>query len=313
MPKHLDWRLLHWLGRKPRLLYGAFVAIAFIVSLRLTFPSEAVKERLVYEVGRQGWQLNWQAGQGGELGPAGMLGLHATSFELEDRTGLKIPIDEMTVTLRPLPLLIGRRVAGIDARAYGGRLKGTVALSGAERPVDLELTDLDLGQAVRLRQATGLQVKGVARGQVDVVLVADGKHTGQVNLDLAGVDVAGAQVPIPGMGSGLPLPRLALGNVTLAAKMENGKATAEKLQTRGGDAELTADGAYAVLSPRIDGVLLNGNVKLKLQDSFWTKPETSSFRGLVENSLPHGPDGTYAFQLSGTLTHPNLQPARNPQ
>ena len=40
---------IHWKPSRPHLLYGAFTLVAFLVALRLTFPADAVKQRIVLE------------------------------------------------------------------------------------------------------------------------------------------------------------------------------------------------------------------------------------------------------------------------
>ena len=46
-----------WNVWRPRLGYGAFTLVAFLLSLRWTFPADAVKQRLVVEAAAQGLSL----------------------------------------------------------------------------------------------------------------------------------------------------------------------------------------------------------------------------------------------------------------
>src|SRR5512141_2428368 len=102
-----------WLTLRPRLLYGIFTALAFLVALRLTFPSEAVRERLIYEAGARGWQVD-----PGRVGPRGLLGVSMDGATLTDANGLKIPVERLDASLRPLPLLIGKRVLAFEAEVF---------------------------------------------------------------------------------------------------------------------------------------------------------------------------------------------------
>ena len=45
---------IDWIRWRPRLLYGAFTAVAFILALRWTFPAEAVKQRIIVEAAARG-------------------------------------------------------------------------------------------------------------------------------------------------------------------------------------------------------------------------------------------------------------------
>lgn len=289
---------LDWTVWKPRLLYGGFAVAAFVLSLRWTFPGEAVKERLILEAGAAGWQVEI-----GRVTAGGVIGARAQDVLLEDASGLKVPIESVTASLEVLPLLVGRRVVDFDARLFGGRLSGSAALAGG--PLRAKLESLELAQAGPLRTATGLNLVGQASGEVDVVLPATPaeKPTGRITFAVAGAGVNGGKLPIPGMADGLPLQKLSLGAITAAVKLEGGKAVAEKLEAKGGDAELTGDGIAVTLQPKLEYAPLYGRAKVKFQPSFWTKTNMVGMESLLG---PKGADGTYGLQVLGFLGHPRV-------
>jgi type II secretion system protein N len=301
--KKIDWTI--W---KPRVLYGGFAAVAFALSLRCTFPSEAVKERLILEAGIRGWQIEVQDVRAGPL-----LGARVDGVQLEDRTGLKIPIDAVTISLRFLPLLIGKRVLAFDASLYDGHVAGSADLSGDVRHVTVQVDGLDLARALPLRKAAGMDLQGKLGGAADlsIPVAADEKPTGRIDLAVADAGIAGGQLPIPGMATGLTLPRISLGAVATAVKLEGGKGTVEKLEAKGGEAELTGDGLSVVLQGRPEHYPLFGKARIKFLPAFWTKPATSSFKGLAEAALGSArmPDGGYQLQVFGSLGHPQVRPA----
>lgn len=302
--KRIDWTI--W---RPRLLYGAFTVVAFFLSLRWTFPSEAVKERLIVEAGARGWQIEFdQLGAGG-----GVLGVSGEGVRLEDSTGLKLPLDKVTASLEVLPLLRGKRVLSFDARAWDGRLVGSTELSGEARRSIVKIDGLDLGQVLALKKASGLDLAGKLGGTADLVLPATGNNvTGRIDLAVAEAGVNGGQVPIPGMSAGLPLPRVPLGAVTAAVKLDQGKALVEKLESRGGEVELTGEGLQVVIQPKLEFAPVFGKARVKLQPAFWQKPQTQTLRSLAEMALAPSrtPDGSYAFQVYGSLGHPNFRPGQ---
>src|SRR5512138_591354 len=108
-----------WLLR-PRLLYGLFAAAAFVLALRWTFPSEAVRERLIYEAGARGWQIDVE-----QVAPSGVLGVRMDGVALTDASGLKIPVERLDASLEVLPLLVGRRVLDYQASLYEGTVEGS--------------------------------------------------------------------------------------------------------------------------------------------------------------------------------------------
>lgn len=307
----MDLKKIDWTVWKPRLLYGAFAAAAFLLSLRWTFPGEAVKERLILEAAARGWQIEMS-----EVGPGGIVGFTARDVQLEDATGLKIPLQSVTASIRLLPLLAGRQVLALDARAFGGRITGTAALSGDPRPVELTLEGLDLAAAAPLKRATRLDLAGILGGEIalDLPAAANGRPSGRIDLTVTGAAVNGGKVPVPGLpGDGIPLPRTSLGQLTAAVKLDGqGKAVAEKLQLTGGDAELTGDGLSITLQPKLEFSPLFGRASIRLKPTFWEKGETKGLQPLFEAATASArrSDGTVGVQVLGSLGNPRLNLAK---
>jgi type II secretion system protein N len=300
----VDWTL--W---RPRLAYGAFALVAFVLSLRWTFPAEAMKERLIMEAGRRGWQIDME-----RVSAAGLLGMNAEGVKLETASGLAIPMEELTASLRLLPLLAGRRSVAFDAALYDGHVEGTADLSGEARRLALDLREVDLARALPLRKAAGVDLRGKASGTADLTLpdAPDQRPTGRVDLTVAEAGIAGGQLPLPGMASGLTLPPVGLGQVVAALRLADGKGTFEKLEATGGEAEVRTEGLYFVVQPRMEFSPLSGKAKVKVQDAFWSKsPATQSFRGLADAALASakGSDGAWSFAVTGSVGHPRMQPS----
>ena len=296
---------VNWSAWRPRLLYGAFFLAAFLLALRQTFPVEALKERLIVEAARQGWQLS-----AGEAGPAGVVGVGLRDVTLKDREGLSIPMEALDVTLPVGSLLTGRRRATVTARLYDGRVQATFDLAAGPRTVDLVAERVDLGQALPLRKAAGVDLEGVLSGKGQLVLPADdkGKPTGQVEATVTGLGMAAGKVSVGGMG-GLSLPKLSFGALAATLKLEGGKGTFEKLSATGGDAELTADGLSFTLQPRLEFAPLFGKATLKASDAFLARPEGRTFKPLLDAALGGSQGGAgWSLQVYGSLGHPQLRP-----
>src|SRR5512138_615535 len=302
LPTKLDWNV--W---KPRLLYGGFTLLAFLVALRWTFPAEAVKERLIYEAGLRGWQIDVD-----HVSAGGLLGVTAEGVKLDNGSGLAIPIESLTASLRVLPLLAGRRSVAFDARIYDGRVRGHADL-GEEMHLVAEVEAVDVGAALPLRKASGVDLLGKLGGTADVTLPAGAtaRPSGRIDLRLDDAGVAGGQLPIPGMSGGLSLPKIGFGAVTAALKMGDGRGTFEKLEAKGRDAELTTEGRSFVVQQRMEFAPLSGKAKVKVKDAFWAKSGTQGFKGLADAALgsSRGPDGAWNFTVTGSVGHPRLQPA----
>ena len=306
---------IDWISKKlgqtewrPRLAYGGFAALAFLVALRWTFPSEAMKERLIFEAGSRGWQIDVD-----DVSAGGVLGFRARGVKLESHAGLAIPVDDVTASLRVLPLLVGRQSVSFDARIYDGRVEGRADLSGKSRRIVAEAAGVDLGLALPLRKASGLDLLGRVAGTADLEIPADpnGRPTGRVDVGVKEAGIAGGQLPIPGMTGGLTLPKIGLGELTAALEIRDGKATFERFEAKGGDAEIHADGVYFLVQQRQEFAPIFGKVKVKVADAFWRKPGTQSFKTLTDMTLAQsrGRDGSWNFSLMGSVGHPLMQPA----
>jgi type II secretion system protein N len=299
---------IDWTAWKPRLAYGAFTALAFLLALRWTFPSEAVKERLIVEAGTRGWQIDVD-----HVSAGGVLGFHAEGVKLDDGSGLAIPVDQATASLRLLPLLAGRRSVAFDVRLYEGNVRGTADLSAGGQRLVAEVEGVDLGAALPLRKASGVDVLGRLHGSADLTLPAGANErpSGRVDVRVEEAGVAGGQLPVPGMTGGLPLPRMAFGQVTAAVKLGEGRATFERLEAKGGDAEIQTEGLYFVVQPRMEFAPIFGKAKVKVQEAFWSKSGAQGFKSLAEVALAQarGPDGAWTFNVTGSVGHPRVQPA----
>jgi type II secretion system protein N len=298
----VDWSV--W---RPRLAYGAFFVAAFLLALRQTLPAAAIKDRLVVEAAARGWQLDAD-----EAGPAGLVGVGLRGVVLKDRAGLAIPVDWLDVSLSPWPLLRGKVRVAVAARLYEGTVRGAFDVTGAPQQVDLSLDQVDLSRAIPLRKAAGLDLDGLASGTAHLTLPADAQAqpTGRADLTVAGAGLGGGKVPVPGMSAGLTVPKLSLGLLTAAVKVEGGKATFEKLSTAGGDATLVADGLTVTLGPKLEHAPVFGKVSFKLEGAFAAKPEGKTLQAMADLGLSQGKgkDGAYGLQVFGSLGHPQARP-----
>jgi type II secretion system protein N len=295
-----------WARWRPRLLYGAFFLLAFLFGLRQTFPAEAVKERLIVEAGQRGWKLDV-----GDVGPTGVLGVGMRDLTFKTQEGVPVPVERLDVTLSPWALVRGRRAIGFDARLWDGRVRGRLDLDGDGQAVDATLEQVDLARALPLRAASGLDLEGLASGAVRLTLPADvqGKAEGAAELTVTGAGVTGGKVPIPGMAGALTVPKLGLGQLTAAVTVANGKGTVDALTTRGGDLELTGEGLYFVVQPRLEHAPIYGTLQLRFTPAFTGRTDGRSFASLLEAGAAQarGPDGAFRFQVFGSLGHPQVR------
>ena len=295
-------------GWRKRAAYGAFTALAFLLALQRTFPVDAVRERLTLEAAAQGWQVRMN-----DIAPSGFAGVRMAEVTLESREGTRVPLEEARVSLRLWPLLLGRRSLAFDVRLFQGRLRGVLEESGGVQRLALRGDGIDLATAAPVKQALGgLDLAGVLRADLDVTLDPKDqqKTTGRIEL---GVERAalGGQVSLPGLGA-LTLPRASLGTVTGRASVRAGKAEFEKLEARGEDLEASGEQLYFMVQPRLEFAPLFGRARLKVAEAFWQK--APALRALADASLASSrrPDGSWQFQVYGSLGHPQAKPLGTP-
>ena len=96
-----------------------------------------------------------------------------------------------------------------------------------------------------------------------------------------------------------------------AVKLADGRATFEKLEAKGGDAEFQADGLYFLVQPRMEFSPISGKAKVKVQDAFWSKSGTQGFKTLADAALApaRSPDGSWGFTVTGSVGHPRMVPS----
>jgi type II secretion system protein N len=199
-------------------------------------------------------------------------------------------------------------------RVFDGRVRGTADLAGdSVQHLAADVEGVDLGAALPLRKASGLDLLGRVQGSLDVTIpaAANDKPSGHVDVRVKDAGLAGGQLPIPGMTGGLPLPRIGFGEVSAAVQIADGKATFQRLEAKGGDAELSTQGLYFLVQPRMEFAPIFGTARVKVQDAFWTKSGTQGFKGLADVALAQakGSDGAWTFNVTGSVGHPRVLPA----
>ncbi|HYD41876.1 MAG TPA: type II secretion system protein GspN [Anaeromyxobacter sp.] len=297
-----------WMKNRTTLLYGLFAAAAFLLALRWTFPSEAVKERLIYEAGAAGWQIDVQ-----EVRPGGVLGVRMEGVTLTDAAGLKMPVDELDAALRVLPLLVGKRTLDFRAALYGGTVEGEADLSGATRDLAIRVEGVNLMPILPLRKASGIDFVGVVNGSVELTYPSANpeKATGTIDLAIEKGGVAGGTVPVSGFQEGFTLFPIALGTVRAAGTAKDGVLDLSRLGASGGDVELQGEAVKVMLQPRLAYSPIGGRARIRFQPALWQKPAASSRKPVFEAMMMNArtPDGAYQYQLFGSLALPRLAAA----
>jgi len=292
-------------GFRRKLAYGLFFGFAFLLALSRTFPAEAVRDFLVLKASESGVQLRMD-----DVSPAGFAGISAEHVRVETREGTPLTIDALSASIELLPLLVGRQSLAFDAKMLDGRLQGAFE-PGKNWRLSAQGKGIDLGRADTFRKALGMDVGGKLNADVDLRFYEKepAKSSGSIKITVDDAVLRGGEMEVPGMGGELTLPKLLIGQVVAEGVVKDGKATLGKLSAKSEDLEFNADGLYFVMQPRMEYAALFGKARIKVSDAFWAKGTATNFRGLMELALAQakGPDGSYGFQIYGTLSHPQAR------
>jgi len=302
--------------------YAAFAVFAFVFWLYVTFPYQAVRDRVTSEAAAAGWTVSI-----GSLGP-GLYGVTARDVKLRPASPALQPAVDASVGQPPARAPVEITLASVSARpalfppgiagrasAFGGTVSGSVGLLG-----DLKVSasaDLDVSDPA-LKAATGVDASGSLEGEIHLtgIAVAAGprsasgvdfsRASGSISVKGSKLLVKGGNVPVPLYGQMTPmdLPRVSLGELDGSIKFDKGAGKIEKVQARSEDLQIVLGGTVT-LGRRIDLSELNVELKVK------TEPELNKRLGMVASALtvlpPDKSDPSFrATTITGFLGQPRL-------
>lgn len=310
------------------LVYPAFFVLALWIALYLTFPGDALRDRVEVEA-RNRLGMEVQIGSASLAGLTGIT-LRNVSWLPNDATpppsstggeeaavaegetaaapvpvvDHRVVLDRVTVKARVLSLLRGKQAFTFDIDAWGGNAEGRYeAASDGSFSVQAKLAGLDLAKAP-LRPLAGIDLAG-RLDKADIVLTSTGKDLTKAsgNLVLKGdeLQLKGGEV------QGFTLPAMALGTLDGHVIIDNGKASFETFQLKGQDLEAAIDGSVR-LGTKVATSTLSGRLKLKPSDEWWSKNE--GLKSMADFALPVGKDGWRTVSLYGQLGKPAFRPQR---
>jgi type II secretion system protein N len=247
-----------------------------------------------------------------DISPSGLVGIRAREVTVLTADGTRVPVDEVRVGLRLLPMFLGRRAISFDARLFDGRITGSSESTKTTDRFQATITGIDLSRASALRAATGLDLAGILSGTFDVTLdpKEPQKSTGNVDLQVKDAAIRGGKLTVPGMEGGLTVPPVRLGAISARGTVKNGRADFGTLEAKGDDVDLTADQVFVQLQPRLEHSPLNGRARVRPTEAFWRKEQVAPLKPVIEMGLAsaRGRDGGFGFQIYGTLAKPQARP-----
>ncbi|MHB1844831.1 MAG: type II secretion system protein GspN [Deltaproteobacteria bacterium] len=297
------------------LAYSAFSWVAGLLFLYLTFPWQAVRERLEETLERALSTPSLPVRVAvGELRPSWFTGIVARNVVVTQGpagvgTSQSFSLPEIDARLELLPLLRARPTVDFALKGIAGQVEGAIAQGKKESDLSLELKKVDLAKS---KDIFGLL--GLLSGGDLTTLDLGGTLQGNAQLSLDPRDVTSVRGTVQlsiqqgvlrgGHVGELDLPMVGLGTVELKAHASGGKLDFDKLALSGGDVDLETDGAGLVLNRNLGYSMPRGKLRLRIGQDLQKR---IPYLGMGLSAL-HQPDreGYYNIPLGGTLKNPRF-------
>jgi type II secretion system protein N len=326
-------KILRWCG------YGAFYLFCLLVFAYLTFPYERLKERIVAEFNAQQTGPKPLRLKLGDMSSYWLSGIEAEQIELVSpaEPALGDPsaadgetakpakpkvmmIDRAHGSISLLRLLFGTLHVSFGADAFGGELSGYTSDAGGSRKLEVELDELDFGQAPLFGAAVGLPLSGKLSGTIDLLLPEGklSKADGKISLRVENLAIGDGKAKIRDT---IALPKVDAGELVLEAEAVNGQLKVTNLSAKGPDLELRSEGSLR-LRDSFDSSILSLGLSFKFTDKYTNKNEIT--RGLFgsggtpglfdldpKNKRAKRPDGFYGWRASGSIAHLTFTPSQS--
>ncbi len=286
--------------------YGAFSVAALFVGFYLTFPAEAVGQRLAHEVQK--------SSQGqvtisfDEVEPYRLSGVTAENVKVrsqkEGQQPLDLTFDEVRGRVRLLPLLLFQLSFDAGLTLGEGEIDATFSpgddgeLSGA-----IELDRVNLSSPPLVPQLAGIPIGGIVSGNLSAELGKNPKDTGGGGtLSVTGMSLG------PGTVQGFSVPGIELGDLELKLAIEGGKAKVVSFKQSGGQLQAKITGT-STLKPDLKNSSIELCLSLKPDPALLEKdPKLKAALQLAEIQLKKDAEGFLTVPLTGTLAHPRYRP-----
>ncbi len=293
--------------------YTGFFFLAVLIAFFLTFPYDALKDRVRLEADRAGYFARINS-----MGP-GFFGIRAKGIELSKKADTDPPPAPLKIdSVSGGPTLFPPGV-GVTAKLFGGSV--AVRVSGFSNiRVRVDAEDLNLASP-DLKEFSGIDFAGMVEAHVDLSLprVAVGpgpaepdlgQATGTISIDAKQLAINGGSMSmvIPQFGpepTPLDLPKIVVGDLSGKLKFEKGAGTIEKFEAKSADLELQATGTLK-LAKRLE--YAEPGIELR----FKPDPEFQKRLGLIGSALsmvgPDPKDPSWRMgRLTGYLGRPNFR------
>ncbi|MBI3178949.1 MAG: type II secretion system protein GspN, partial [Deltaproteobacteria bacterium] len=237
--------------------YIAFAVLALLASLYLTFPAEAVAQRLGHELARA--TGGRATATFGDVSPYRLSGIEADGVKLritpERGDPIEVEIDSAHARIHLMPLLAFNLSLSAGLALGDGSIEADIDPSDSGYVVSLRVDDVDLARPPFLSKLLDVPVRGVVAGSAEAevafttaktpgarTLLAPDKTEGAASLTVRDASVGPATV------QGFTIPAaLSLGQLDMALDMKQGRLRVASFQQKGGQLTVHLSTALTLL------------------------------------------------------------------
>lgn len=315
-------QILKWAG------YVAFYVFSLLVFAVLTFPYDRLGDRVVQEFNARQTGPKPMRLKLGHMSSYWLNGVEADDITLTspgepDEQGkpgkpkvLKVDTAHASVSL--LRLLFGTVSISFGAEAFGGEVSGHTVNSDEGRTLEVELDEVDLGQAPMIGDIVGLPLSGKLTGNIELLMPEQklSKADGKITLKVTELGAGDGKAKIRDT---IALPKLEAGDLAFEAEAKAGVLKIATFGANGPDLKLDSDGSLR-LRDEFDSSMLSLTLTFKFQERYTNKSDITkslfgggSMPGLFDldpkMKRAKRPDGSYGWRVSGALSRLNFMPA----
>ncbi len=219
----------------------------------------------------------------------------------------RVNLDEVNVSPLLLPLFLGKLGGEVQIQAGQGTLRGSMTVRKTLFSTSFQAEKFDLGRLGVIPLFLGIQASSLIEGNGSLSTDAQAFNLtqGKLNLNLSKLLVDAQSI------AGFAIPKLVVSEALLQATIQDGKAKISNLRLGKSGASGTADddvratiSGEITLGKTFEASTLNLKTKFSFSENF-----LKSFM-LLDAILGAGKqsDGSYAFNLTGSVANPIPQP-----
>lgn len=317
--KPIELKILKYAG------YPLFYLVCLIAFVRVTFPYDTLRTRLLAEFNGRGGDKRLEIE---ELSGHWLFGVDAENARLveivaapteEKKVPLALHVDRLKLSVSPLGLLFGNIGVSFDAEVGGGNVSGSFSQSDTEAKIAVHGEEVDIAGLTLLSAGLGLPLGGTLAGDVDLVLPERkmSAAVGKFELSIADFVVGDGKAKVL---QTIALPKLSAGNFALKAEATDGYLDVSEFGSDGKDLFLTAAGRIRLREP-FDRSNADLDVTFRFKEAYTNKNDiTKSLFGSSESKVPglfdmdpnvkraKDKDGSYRWRVIGQLSKPTFRP-----